>query len=80
MSHTEPRRCYYVDETMTNAKGHIVPAVVVENESGYHPVDFSWDCTIEVAKDMIATMNKDLGLAPKDVTTIVSSSMPGARR
>ena len=67
--------CYYLDESMRNAKDEFVPCVIVENEPGYHPTDWTWGKDIEIARQCVREKNEKLGVTPKRMLEIVDSSM-----
>lgn len=69
------RICYYVSPDITNEKGNFVPAIIKENERGYHLTDYDWGNDFSIAEKCMEKMNKRLGLTEDDVTNIIFSSM-----
>jgi hypothetical protein len=77
-----PRMAFFVSEAFMTANG-IVPACVTEGEPGYGLMlgngrfsqPWYWGMDIATAKEVCAKANTDLGLTPKDVDEIVTSSM-----
>lgn len=68
---TEARMCYWA---LTGNGEKAIVAIVVENESGYHPTDYDWG-TLEQAQEQANKANTDLGLSSRDCIDIVVSSM-----
>jgi hypothetical protein len=77
------RWCFHLDETMHTADSYL-PAVVFENEPGYHPLTgdpdqnqapWLWGHDLDQAKRIAAQENRRLGLTSDDVAHIIASSM-----
>lgn len=80
--------CYYIPEQDITEYGGYVPALVVEDASGYYPMlgngigalPWVWGATKEGAEALAAQQNAKLGLTPERVDEILISSMfPGTR-
>ncbi len=69
-----PRRCYFIDEAMTDERGHYRPAIVTENEPGYHRTDYDYGTDFYRAHEAVETCNRQLGLTTSDCDEIVLSS------
>jgi len=68
--------CYYIPEMPESSdKGEYRPSIVVENEAGHFPLDFTWGKDKEIAKQCEREKNKELGLAEWQVALIILSSM-----
>lgn len=69
------RICYMIDQTMCNAAGKWVPAVVQEDSPGYSPTNWEWSCTYEQAEKLVEGLNTRMGVSKEDAMTIIGSSM-----
>lgn len=71
---SNPRRCYYILESVDKGED-IFPSIVVEGEEGHYPTDWNWGKDMDQAKKCAAELNEELGLSQEDVDNIVMSSM-----
>jgi hypothetical protein len=68
------RLCYYIDPSWVNKNGNLTPAIVQENEAGYHPTYYDWGKDFALAKKCAEDLNTRLGLTKQDVDEIITSS------
>lgn len=67
------RFCYWVP--CETDQGQYRPSIVIENESGHFPLDYTWGSNYELAQQAADAKNKQGGLTMTDVETIIASSM-----
>lgn len=81
-SGSEPRRAFFVDESMRDEHGYI-PGLVVEDEPGYHsmrgnPEEFQqpwyWGKDLATARRICAQANAKMGISETDARAILASS------
>lgn len=75
---SEPRRCYFVMEGKRDDDGWI-PCIAVENEQGYYPTTWRYDCDFSKAQEIVDGLNARLGLTKQDALKIQLSTMGGNR-
>jgi hypothetical protein len=69
------RLCYYLNPTFVNDDGNFVPAIVQENEAGYHLTNYDYGKDYALAEKCVEGLNTKLGLTKQDAQDIVTSSM-----
>jgi hypothetical protein len=68
--------CYFIDETMYVDDLNLWrPAIVVENEDGYNPVDYTWKGDFKTVQKMVNIINERMGISEERAAEIVRSSM-----
>jgi|GEM_PF-3747656 len=69
------RRCYHLDESMTDKDGAFRPAIVTEGERGYVIAAHTLGRNYETARLVVKVSNETLGISDDDRRVIVASSM-----
>ena len=59
---SQPRRVYFVMETVTDKDGNYIPCIAVEGETGYYKTDWTWGKDYKLARECADDMNERLGI------------------
>lgn len=71
----EPKRVYFIQETVRDKDGGFIPCIAEENSPGYWKTDWNWGSDRETAQKFCDQKNANLGFTPEEAYLIQLSSM-----
>ena len=72
---SEPRRVYFIQETVKTEAGEYIPCIAVEGEKGFYRTDWAWGKDRKIADQFAMQKNELMGYDPKVALTVVLGTM-----
>lgn len=71
----EPRKVYFLQETVRDTDGGYIPCIAVEGEKGYYRTDWNWGTDKDLAQKICDEKNANLGITPREAILVVLGTM-----
>lgn len=76
----EPKRVYFICETVLAEDGGFIPCIAEEGLPGFYKTDWNWGTDREMAEQIANQKNEAMGFTPKQAIKVVLSSMNAGAR